>query len=97
MKHFIFPLIALTALFSATPASAAGDAVAGKAKTMLCASCHGAAGVAVADMYPNLAGQNEAYLISALKAYREYQDLTASAGIEDARVKGWVMDLERRL
>lgn len=71
MKHLIFPLIALTAVFSATPAFAAGDAAAGKTKSMLCASCHGAAGVAVADMYPNLAGQNQPYLVSSLKAYRD--------------------------
>ncbi len=70
MKRLIFPLIALTALFSTNSAFAAGDVAAGKAKTVLCAACHGANGIAVAGMYPNLAGQNEAYLISALNAYR---------------------------
>jgi len=70
MKRFTFPLIALTAFFSANSAFAAGDAVAGKVKTALCASCHGADGIAVLGMYPNLAGQNEAYLVSALKSYR---------------------------
>ena len=70
MKRLIFPLVALTALFSANSVFAAGDVAAGKAKTALCASCHGANGIAVVGMYPNLAGQNEAYLISALKAYR---------------------------
>ncbi len=70
MKRLIFPLVALTVLFSANSAFAAGDIVAGKAKTALCASCHGANGIAVIGMYPNLAGQNEAYLISALTSYR---------------------------
>ncbi len=70
MKRLILPLVALTALFSANSAFAAGDVAAGKAKTALCASCHGANGIAVVGMYPNLAGQNEAYLISALTAYR---------------------------
>ncbi len=73
MKHLIFSLIALTAVFSANSAYAAGDVAAGKAKAALCASCHGANGIAVAGMYPNLAGQNEAYLVSALNAYRDKQ------------------------
>jgi cytochrome c553 len=70
MKRLIIPVIALTALFSANSAFAAGDIAAGKVKTALCAACHGAKGIAVMGMYPNLAGQNEAYLVSALKAYR---------------------------
>ncbi|MFT7413393.1 MAG: cytochrome c553 [Methylophagaceae bacterium] len=70
MKRLIFPLIALTALFSANLAFAAGDVAAGKAKATLCASCHGPVGIAVVAMYPNLAGQNEAYLVSALTSYR---------------------------
>jgi cytochrome c553 len=70
MKRLLLPLVALTALFSANSAFAAGDVTAGKAKTALCASCHGANGIAVMGMYPNLAGQNEAYLVSALTAYR---------------------------
>lgn len=71
MKRIIFPLIALTALFSANSVFAAGDAAAGKAKAALCASCHGANGIAAAPMYPNLAGQNDAYIISSLKAFRD--------------------------
>tara|TARA_R110001606_G_scaffold346892_5_gene496089 strand:+ start:51871 stop:52188 length:318 start_codon:yes stop_codon:yes gene_type:complete len=70
MKHLVLPIIALTALFSANAAFAAGDIAAGKAKAALCATCHGANGIAIAPMYPNLAGQNEAYLVSALNAYR---------------------------
>lgn len=51
-------------------ASAAGNADAGKAKAGVCASCHGKNGIALVPGYPNLAGQNEAYLVSALKAYK---------------------------
>ncbi|WP_328189695.1 c-type cytochrome [Marinobacter sp. OP 3.4] len=50
--------------------SAAGNPEAGKAKAAVCAACHGSNGIAQIPGYPNLAGQNEAYLISALKAYR---------------------------
>jgi cytochrome c553 len=70
MKNLVLPIIAITALFSANTVFAAGDPVAGKQKAALCATCHGANGIAVAPTYPNLAGQNEAYLISALQAYR---------------------------
>lgn len=52
------------------------------------------------QVYLNLGILYEVYLgrlPQALEAYREYQDLTASIGSEDARVKGWVVDLERRL
>jgi len=51
----------------------AGDINAGKAKSAVCAACHGAQGISVAPIYPNLKGQKEAYLVSALKAYRAGQ------------------------
>ena len=53
------------------PAGAlAGDAAAGEKKTATCMACHGKDGVAIAPIYPNLAGQNEQYLVKALKAYK---------------------------
>ncbi|AOW77299.1 cytochrome C [Colwellia sp. PAMC 20917] len=48
----------------------AGDAAAGKAKTGMCAACHGAAGISAVPMYPNLAGQKEAYLAKQLKDFK---------------------------
>jgi len=51
----------------------AGDIKAGEGKSAICATCHGATGVAIAPIYPNLHGQNEAYLVSALKAYKAGQ------------------------
>lgn len=72
MKHFVLPIMAITALLGAnTMAFAAGDAAAGKAKSVICASCHGANGIAIAPMYPNLAGQNEAYISASLHAFRD--------------------------
>lgn len=35
-----------------------------------CAACHGAGGVSTNPLWPNLAGQSEAYLLAALQAYR---------------------------
>lgn len=69
MKNIIFFVLSLGLIISSNT-SFAGDAAAGKAKAALCASCHGADGIAVMPAYPNLAGQNEAYLVAALTAYR---------------------------
>jgi len=61
-------VLATTALM-ASPAFA-GDAAAGKAKSAMCAACHGSAGVSAMPMYPNLAGQKEAYLVKQLKDFK---------------------------
>jgi cytochrome c553 len=58
------------ALTSTSAMSVAADIEAGKAKAAICATCHGANGKATMNTYPNLAGQNEPYLVSALKAYK---------------------------
>ena len=47
-----------------------GNATAGKGKTEACAGCHGNAGVSVGLPGPTLAGQEQAYLIEALTAYK---------------------------
>jgi len=36
-----------------------------------CVTCHGQNGISNADRYPNLAGQNVAYLVSRLRYFRE--------------------------
>jgi cytochrome c553 len=51
--------------------SVAGDIAAGQARAALCAACHGANGISANDLWPNLAGQKEAYLIKQMKAFRE--------------------------
>jgi cytochrome c553 len=60
---------------------AAGDAQAGKEKSATCAACHGADGTAKIESYPHLAGQNEQYLINALKAYKNKQRQGGQAAI----------------
>ena len=47
-----------------------GDAAAGKSKAGACAGCHGNAGISLGLPGPTLAGQSEAYLVEALKAYK---------------------------
>jgi cytochrome c553 len=67
MKKITLALAIIVAM--ATPAIAA-DIDAGKAKSMVCAACHGAAGVSAVPMYPNLAGQKEMYLAKQLKDFK---------------------------
>ncbi|MEI8594897.1 c-type cytochrome [Photobacterium sp. Hal280] len=62
--------LTLAATLFSLPVMAAGDAEAGKGKAAICAACHGADGKAVIPGYPNLGGQNEQYLVNALKAYK---------------------------
>lgn len=58
----------LLSLFSVP--SMAGDAAAGKAKSAVCAACHGPEGISANPLWPNLAGQKEAYLIKQIKAFK---------------------------
>lgn len=51
-------------------AAKAGDAGAGREKAAACASCHGVAGVSSNPAWPSLAGQQRAYLVNALQAYK---------------------------
>ncbi len=51
----------------------AADVEKGKSKSVVCASCHGKDGVGIADIYPNIGGQKEAYLLAQLKAFRDGQ------------------------
>ena len=62
-------------LAQAPDAAPKGDAVAGKVKaTAICSGCHGVPGIRAAypEVYnvPKLGGQNEGYLLSALKSYK---------------------------
>ena len=70
-----------TTTFGMAASALAGDAVKGKTKSALCANCHGNNGIASISIYPNLAGQNEPYLVAALKAYKANQRTGGQAGI----------------
>ena len=63
-------LLAAAALVAASGIAAAGDADAGAKKIATCMACHGKDGKATAPIYPNLACQNEKYLVDALKQYQ---------------------------
>ncbi len=63
----------------------AGDIEAGKAKAGVCAACHGADGIALIPGYPNLKGQSEQYMISAIKAYKNGQRTGGTAPVMQAQ------------
>ena len=56
------------------PLHAQGDPAAGKEKTTMCSGCHGSPGFRAAYpetfQVPMIGGQNAAYIVSALKAYK---------------------------
>lgn len=73
-------LVGVSALV-AVNAWAEGDVEAGKAKSAVCAACHGANGISAVPIYPNLAGQKEAYLSTVLEAYKTQERKGANAAV----------------
>ncbi|MGA7800630.1 MAG: cytochrome c [Gammaproteobacteria bacterium] len=71
MKRLMSVVVAGALAGMSSLALAAGDVAAGQAKAGTCAGCHGADGISVNPLWPNLAGQKEAYIIKQLKAFRD--------------------------
>lgn len=69
MKKTLF-ILSTAALVFSLPAHATGDYEAGKAKSSVCAGCHGADGVSAISSFPKLAGQQGDYLYHALRDYK---------------------------
>jgi len=67
MKKIIFSLFVALSSVSAVQAA---DANAGKEKSGVCSACHGPTGVSASPMFPNIAGQNDAYIIKQLKDFK---------------------------
>lgn len=72
------------------PPAEFGDPAKGESHTVLCAGCHGLAGVSSDPATPNLAGQDPQYLVNAIKAYRNTRTyepmIRVVAGLSDADV-----------
>lgn len=81
LKNSVLAIAATLAVSAPMMANAGGDVAAGKAKAGMCAGCHGAEGKAIMPIYPNLAGQNQPYLVSALKAYKAKQRAGGQAAV----------------
>ena len=62
----------IAAYFAGKPLVASGKAPGRVPQAVaLCVSCHGQDGVAIAPMYPSLAGQHQDYLVRSLDEYRK--------------------------
>ncbi len=68
LKNLLF--IATAAILFSGQVFASGDAEAGKAKSAVCAACHGAEGISALPMNPNLAGQVPGYIAAQLQAFK---------------------------
>lgn len=69
--------IALT-LLSAPLVLAKGSPEAGAAKAATCQACHGPNGNSVIALYPNLAGQNAAYIVGQLKMFKSNKRINSN-------------------
>lgn len=74
MKRFLSIVAGFALVAAAGVAQAAGDPVAGKDKTSMCAGCHGIPGYKTAFpvtySVPKLGGQHAAYIVKALQGYK---------------------------
>jgi len=70
MENKLLLSFVIASTFSTDNLSAA-DIEAGKAKSVICAACHGPAGKSVNPIWPNLAGQQEMYLAKQIKALKD--------------------------
>jgi len=69
-----------------TTAAAAADQAAQKIAGSVCSGCHGPTGISISPLFPRLAGQQEAYLVAQLKAFK-----TKTRGEQDAHDYMWGM------
>jgi cytochrome c553 len=90
MTHLLRTAIVTLFVFAA-PLTLAADPAAGKAKSMTCAACHGTNGISPNDMWPNLAGQKNGYLVSQLRMFRDGERVNPlmtpmSTGLSDSDI-----------
>ncbi len=74
MKRILLPAASLALTLAALPAAAQGDAANGKSLFYTCTGCHGIEDYKNAYptyRVPKVGGQNEAYLVAALNAYKK--------------------------
>ncbi|MCB1876210.1 MAG: cytochrome c [Chromatiales bacterium] len=70
MKRALILAVAAGCALASGSALAMGDAEAGKAKSTVCAGCHGADGNSTIPGNPRLAGQYATYIVRALSDYK---------------------------
>ena len=70
MKKLLILVLGVTLAGSAQWAQAAGSAAAGKAKSAVCAGCHGVDGNSMSPEFPKLAGQDATYTAKQLADFK---------------------------
>ncbi|MEM6489015.1 MAG: cytochrome c [Pseudomonadota bacterium] len=84
MRSVLCALAASSGLWLGVQPALAGDLAAGRRVAQQCATCHGMDGIAQMPIAPNLAGENQTYLVTQLKAYRtgkrEHEIMSIVAG-----------------
>lgn len=70
MRHVVTIAAAVWMLAGAS-AQAEGDAAAGKTKAQVCVACHGADGNSLNPVWPKLAGQLPAYIVTQLQNFKQ--------------------------
>lgn len=68
VKLFLLAALACAPIASS---AASGDPEAGFKKSTPCQACHGPKGISVSPEFPNLAGQNEDYIVASLHHYKD--------------------------
>lgn len=66
MKKILLSFIAVIICAISMNMLAQGNPEAGESKILVCTACHGATGVSSSNLFPNLAGQGEKYLLKQL-------------------------------
>jgi cytochrome c553 len=69
-KILLSALVLVSNVTIVNVALAAGDVQAGKAKSAVCAACHGVDGISSISINPNLAGQVPGYIAAQLEAFK---------------------------
>lgn len=63
-------MVSVGLLATTNSVCSAGDIKAGRAKALMCQTCHGLDGLSKVPDAPNIAGQTEPYLIAQLQAFK---------------------------
>ena len=71
MRWFSNLILGVCATLTISAWAKGGDSARGKTKAGSCTACHGANGISIQDLWPNLAGQKEDYLFAQLKGFHE--------------------------
>lgn len=90
-KYYITLLLSL--FFANSAFALTGDAESGKAKSAMCAACHGSDGNSLMSIYPKLAGQSTNYLTKQLHDFKKGMTSGGKEGRADPIMGGMSMAL----